>query len=195
MGDGDHTIKIHGQAFTTLFAPKMNFNLITRRVQQLARLEPQEIAYSTDEGDDPPRRAKIVFCADVPITLSMGPIMPGIFLLHDNSVSERYDIILGKPWMVGIEQYYRDYRFDDPSGSETSESEAMDIDASQSGDEQRLDEEGIQAHKRPEDNIKASHRKLKEENLQIERKSAQGNPKQEEQEQGPSLGGSAAKML
>lgn len=202
MGNGDHTIKINGQAFTTLFAPKMNFNLITQRAQQLAGLEPQEIAYTTNEGDDPPRRAKIEFCANVPIMLSVGPIMPGIFLLRNNSVSERYDIILGKPWMVGIEQFYKDYQFNDPSKSETSEDEAMDVDASPSNDEQWLDgaktfdEKEIQVRKIMGDPIEASNGKIKEEETkQMEQKSVRENPEQVEQEEGPSLGGSAAKML
>jgi hypothetical protein len=104
--------------------------------------------------------------------------------------------------MVGIEQYYKDYQFDNPNKSETSEDEAMDIDASLSNDEQRLDrtktfdEKEIQVRKILGDTIEASNGKIKEEEtLQMERKSIRENPEQVEQEEGPSLGGSAAKML
>jgi hypothetical protein len=104
--------------------------------------------------------------------------------------------------MVGIEQFYKDYQFNDPSKSETSEDEAMDVDASPSNDEQWLDgaktfdEKEIQVRKIMGDPIEASNGKIKEEETkQMEQKSVRENPEQVEQEEGPSLGGSAAKML
>jgi hypothetical protein len=115
MGEGEHEVEINGNMFKAVLRPELHFNQITRNVQQLAMLPCQGLI--AEDGQSP----DMDFCIRVPIYFGTGPILPGLFLVTEEEVVEGFDVILGKPWMIEVDQNFKNFEFDMESGSQEDE--------------------------------------------------------------------------
>ena len=108
IDEGEHTVRINSKSLRAVLDPRLNHNLITRTALRRAGLEtnviPQE---DLEEGEI----ADIEYCSPVLIELGIGPLLPGIFMVTDSPIPGGYDLLLGKPWMMGIECYFTYFRF------------------------------------------------------------------------------------
>jgi hypothetical protein len=107
MEDGQQNITINGQPFQAILEPEANHNLISQQCQSQAGL-------TTNRNQGCPlnrsrRYPDFEYCADVPLRLREGPDLPGTFLVVDDSDTQGYDVVLGKPWMLGIEERFKDF--------------------------------------------------------------------------------------
>jgi hypothetical protein len=133
MDEGEHAVQINSTALCAVLDPQVNYNLITCSTQACTKLNtistPSHIEHA--EG--------IMYSAHVLIDLGSGPLLPGMFLLTEDYIPGGYDLVLGKPWMMGVERYFANPRFnqtpevhhtrDDNQGAETTFSPDNPVDA------------------------------------------------------------------
>ena len=96
MDEGEHAIQVNSTALHAVLDPQLNYNLITCLAQTHAELSTISIP-PQDQVDT----EEITYCVYVPIELSTGPLLPGMFLLTEVHIPGGYDLVLGKPWMMG----------------------------------------------------------------------------------------------
>ena len=108
MDEGEHAIQVNSTAIRAVLDPQLNYNLITRSAQTRTGLNTISIPPQDEEGE---HTEDITYCAHVLIELSTGPLLPGMFLLTEDHIPGGYDLVLGKPWMMGVERYFAKHRF------------------------------------------------------------------------------------
>ena len=108
IDEGEHAVRVNSKSLCAVLDPRLNHNLITRAAQQRTELE-TGVATWRDLGDE--KFTDIEYCCPVLIKLGVGPLLPGIFMVTDDPIPGGYDMLLGKPWMMGIECYFTHYRF------------------------------------------------------------------------------------
>jgi hypothetical protein len=90
---------------------KAHYSLITHETRRRLRLTPHQVVVPR-RPDQP--SGNIFYCAYVPIDLGNGPVLPGLFLAIDH-IQGGYEILMGKPWLVGIERLHGKGRYHSPS--------------------------------------------------------------------------------
>ena len=108
IDEGEHAVRVNSKSLRAVLDPRLNHNLITRAAQQRTELE-TGVATWRDLGDE--KFTDVEYCCPVLIELGVGPLLPGILMVTDDPIPGGYDILLGKPWMMGIECYFTHYRF------------------------------------------------------------------------------------
>ena len=108
MDEGEHAIQVNSTAIQAVLDPQLNYNLITHSAQTRTRLNTISIPPQGEVGE---HTEDIAYCAHVLIELSTGPLLPGMFLLTEDHIPGGYDLVLGKPWMMGVEHYFAKHRF------------------------------------------------------------------------------------
>src|SRR3984885_14329439 len=109
--DGSHNVQINGKTFRALLEPSAHFNIVTKDAFQDMELEVTRMEREDSGGSR--IGTPEAYCPAMPIVLRPGPPLPGIFLVTDCQIPDGYDVILGKPWMMGIGLLYKDCIFDD----------------------------------------------------------------------------------
>jgi hypothetical protein len=105
IDEGELQIRVNNKSMRATFDAKANYNLMTKAAQMRSKLE----TITASEKDDD--QGAIEYCSHVGISLGQGPVLPGLFLIIDDYIPGGYDVILGKPWMIGIEKRFAKSRF------------------------------------------------------------------------------------
>jgi hypothetical protein len=109
MEDGQQDIAINGQLFQAILKPEANYNLISQQCQDQAGLTSKKsLGHNLESQTGHP---EFEYCPEVPLRLRQGPRLPGTFLVVNKSDTQGYDMVLGKPWMLGIEEQYKSFQF------------------------------------------------------------------------------------
>ena len=108
---------------------KVNYNLISHAMQMLTRAVTVRTAAVNDDDED------IEYCADIRIEMERNLFLPGIFLVTDEYIAGGYDLVLGKPWMIGIERHFAQTKFELPSSNIPAKEEANIFTNSDSDDD------------------------------------------------------------
>ena len=103
--EGEQQIRVKNKSMRATFDAKANYNLITKAAQMRSKLK-TITAYEKDDNQE-----AIKYCSNVEINLGQGPALPGLFLIIDDYIPGGYDVVLGKPWMMGIEKKFAKSRF------------------------------------------------------------------------------------
>jgi hypothetical protein len=114
--EGEHYVRINLQPFHMLLDPQAAYSVITSRALQRAGLH-KMAARTTQHRAVPSCVSKpgLAYCTYVPIDLGTRPVLPGLFLITNSHLPGGYDIICGKPWMIGLERHYARHQFDSSS--------------------------------------------------------------------------------
>lgn len=51
-----------------------------------------------------------MYTVDVPVDISEGPFLPGFFLIVEDIANKLY-ILMGRPWLTGLEKQFKGYIF------------------------------------------------------------------------------------
>ncbi len=105
IDEGEQQIRINNKSMRATFDAKANYNLMTKVAQIRSKLK----TTTASERDD--NQGAIRYCSQVEINLGQGPVLPGLFLIIDDYIPGGYDVVLGKPWMIGIEKKFAKSRF------------------------------------------------------------------------------------
>jgi hypothetical protein len=111
--EGEHYVRINLQSFHMFLDPQAAYSIITSGALQCAGLH--KMATRTTQDRLVPScvsKPGLAYCTGIPIDLGTRPLLPGLFLITDSYLPEGYDIICGKPWMIGLERHYARHRFD-----------------------------------------------------------------------------------
>jgi len=114
--EGEQIFRIRKQIMRALLVPEACHNLITRNAQERARLIAHEVpnnSHTIPPGTGEP--ITIRYCANVPIEIGEGPILPGIFLVVTRPLPDGVDLIVAKPWLMGIIKKYEGYKLAEPT--------------------------------------------------------------------------------
>jgi hypothetical protein len=120
--DGQQIAAINDRLFQATLDPKANYNLISQQCRDRAGLTSKKSQGYESIGQA--GHPDFEYCLEVPLRLCQGPKLPGTFLVVDDSDAQGYDVVLGKPWMLGIEERYKNFQFEtteDRQGSEGQE--------------------------------------------------------------------------
>ena len=116
IGEGEHNITINSQPFRMFLEPRARFNAITSETLRRAGLH--QMTSQEDQATPMPACVShngLAYCKYVPINLGTRPILPGIFHITDDDLPGGYDLICGKPWMIGLQIYFSRSLFDPSS--------------------------------------------------------------------------------
>lgn len=115
MTEGEQLLQIKKHTMRVLLDPSAIYNVITEKAQKRAGLISHEVPntsqHPTFEDKEP---INIMYCANVPLEADGSPILPGIFLVVTETLPGGVDLIVGKPWLAGVQKRYNGYRFTTP---------------------------------------------------------------------------------
>ena len=122
--EGEQIFRIKKQVMRATLDPNAYHNLITQSAQKRAGLIAHEVPQHTasPETNEP---ITVRYCANVPIEIEDGPILPGIFLVVAGPLADGVDLTIAKPWIMGIQNRYKGYRFSEPSYSPTRRDDVL----------------------------------------------------------------------
>ena len=103
--EGEIDVTINKMPLRALFDPKTNFNAITLKAQKKVNLRTRTITAGDPDNPD------ALCCAPVFIKMDDGPVIPAILSVTYGRINKGCDILLGKPWMIGVEKYFEGYTF------------------------------------------------------------------------------------
>jgi hypothetical protein len=127
ISEGKHDIRINEKPFRMVLNSMASYNVMSYDAMRRAGLSKirSRIKYIDTSAWLSPR-TDLEYCINVPIDLgSSAPDMPGTFALVDKSHLGDFDLICGKPWMIGIDKHYQWFKFkdndddDDAAGNDT----------------------------------------------------------------------------
>lgn len=119
--EGVQEFKIYNQPIRAYTEGKCSFNLMTRDAQRRLGLSvntPPTPPFEPLAEDFP---ITVMYAADVPINIGDGPYLPGFFLIVED-LAGTFDVMMGKPWLLGLEKRFKGHQFHNwnghPSNSE-----------------------------------------------------------------------------
>lgn len=104
---GDIVTRIGPIQVTALFDPDVHHNQITAHCAKNARLQTRVVNINDDSLGGTKQRTRI--CPFVPLHIGTAPTLPGVFLVANERIPGGSDLLLGRPWMIGIEKRYMGY--------------------------------------------------------------------------------------
>jgi len=130
IAGGEHTIHINSKPFRMLLDPQAHYNVITNKALQQTCLHKMMI----QAGQAPPVPTCIssnglAYCIYVPIDLGTRPILPGLYHITNYYLPGGYDLICGRPWMIGLSLQFARYQFNqsnEPGTPWAGEPDCMD---------------------------------------------------------------------
>ncbi|KAF8304850.1 hypothetical protein DL93DRAFT_413884 [Clavulina sp. PMI_390] len=108
--EGPVKVRVNGMEAKTLLDSDMRVNLITKSLVVLLGLETvrmnQGLMHNGQiiQGD-----SSVEYCPAVPIRISGWPTLSGFFLVVSGDLLGNFDIVAGKPWLMGIQKRYQNY--------------------------------------------------------------------------------------
>ena len=118
IGEDEINVRLNGKLVRAVVDTKANYNLISRTTQMLTRAVTVHSAAVNDNNED------VEYCTDIRIEIERNLFLPGIFLVTDEYITGGYDLVLGKPWMIGIERHFARTKFESPSSNIPAKEEA-----------------------------------------------------------------------
>lgn len=110
--EGVQHFKIYNRPIRAAMESGCLFNLMTRDAQRMLGLPVNVLPTPPFDpmGEDLP--ITVMYAADVPINIGEGPYLPGFFLVVE-SITGGFDILLGKPWLLGLWKRFKGHMFPD----------------------------------------------------------------------------------
>ena len=108
--EGVQGFKIYNRPIHAVMMAKCSFNLMTRDTQRRLGLPVSVLPTPPFEPLAKDFPITVMYAADVPVDIGEGPFLPGFFLIVEDIVG-RFDVMLGKPWLVGLEKRFEGYTF------------------------------------------------------------------------------------
>lgn len=91
-----------------IFDPEIYHNIITTECAKNVKLD--IITIGTMLGNDMDTSQRTNFVPFVPLHFNGTPTLPGVFLTTNERIPGGIDLILGRPWIIGVENRYEGYR-------------------------------------------------------------------------------------
>jgi hypothetical protein len=108
IADGEQLATIKGMNVRAILDASAHYNLITEETTRRLKIIPHEVISPRTHMSG----RTTSYCAYVPVVLGNGPILPGLFIIVDN-IQGGYELLMGKPWLIGIEKFNGNYKTQD----------------------------------------------------------------------------------
>jgi hypothetical protein len=100
IADGEQLASIRGMNVRAILDASAYYNLITEEARSRLKITPHEVIGPRNRASG----KSTSYCTYVPVVLGNGPILPGLFMIVNN-IQGGYELLMGKPWLIGIERF------------------------------------------------------------------------------------------
>lgn len=104
---GRIAVRVKNVGASAIFDPESHHNLITMDLIKQTRLPTSQINIRWERKERAVQPT--TYSAFVLIHLASAPMLPGVFLVTNERIPGGFDLLLGRPWMIGIEERYQNY--------------------------------------------------------------------------------------
>ena len=129
IGEGEHDVRINSHSFRMLLDPQAAYSVITGEALHRAGLQKLNPTLSISTCF---ARPGLEYCIYVPIDTNSYPLLPGLFVITDTALMGGYNLISGKPWMIGLEKHFARYQFSRSNKPGRPWPEDLDLDTTES---------------------------------------------------------------
>ncbi|KAF8297806.1 hypothetical protein DL93DRAFT_2173722 [Clavulina sp. PMI_390] len=110
LREGELPVHVNDLPVRVYFDPEATSNIIARSVIKHLRLPVESFSVNDiAENDSSYLNESVDYCPVVPIQPDDWPPLPGRFVVSDERIIGGFDMVLGKPWLMGLQKRYQNY--------------------------------------------------------------------------------------
>jgi hypothetical protein len=108
--EGIQKFKIYNRPVHAVMQSGYPFNLMTQQIQRDLGVRVTVLPTLPFEPSAEDFPTTIMYAADVPVNIGEGPFLPGFFLIVED-IAQEFDVLMGRPWLIGLEKRFKDHVF------------------------------------------------------------------------------------